>query len=209
MNKDRDWNWCQAWDQVRIWIGVGVGTGLRIGTGIWIRVGVEIRVRVGSRVRIGKSIRMGMEQGLILPATFPQHRVLQPGARRAPRGHAAAAGCDGRRVPRWGRAAGGAGRVRPAQCHPLRHRCEAPPTEPHLCIPLNPGGGAPADPCPSLRSWGTTCVGSRIPRISSGRSSPSPVTPMRSISSMSQMRLPSMTLWMLWEIGSSAWKVPA
>ncbi|NXB38418.1 ITA10 protein, partial [Eulacestoma nigropectus] len=30
--------------------------------------------------------------------------------------------------------------------------------------------GAPADLCPSLRSWGTTCVGSRILRISSGRS---------------------------------------
>ncbi|NWI76391.1 ITA10 protein, partial [Dryoscopus gambensis] len=46
--------------------------------------------------------------------------------------------------------------------------------------PLTPRSrGAPADPCPSLRSWGTTCVGSRIPRISSGRSNPSPATRMR------------------------------
>ncbi|NWS92584.1 ITA10 protein, partial [Toxostoma redivivum] len=43
---------------------------------------------------------------------------------------------------------------------------------PPLLIPAFPlpRAGAPADPCPSLRSWGTTCVGSRILRISSGRS---------------------------------------
>lgn len=185
MSKDWDWNGYQVWDQVGIWTGVGV------------RVGAEIRIRTG------KTLGWACP-GADSPATSPQHPVLQPGAGRAPGGRAAAAGGDGRGVPRRRRAARGAGRVRPPQRHPLRHRREGPASHPHHpCLPLE----LLLTPRPSLRCWGITCGASRILRISSGRSNSSPAILMRNISSMSRMRPPSTTSWTLWEIGSSAWKV--
>ncbi|NXW81841.1 ITA10 protein, partial [Alopecoenas beccarii] len=59
---------------------------------------------------------------------------------------------------------------------------------------------------PVPRCWATTCAGSRTPRISSARSSSSPATPTRNISSTSRTRPRSTTSWTPWGTGSSAWK---
>lgn len=84
-----------------------------------------------------------------------QHRSLQPRAGRPGGRHQADDRGDGRRVARRGRAARGAGGVRAAQHHALRHRRE-PPASVSPPRPRCPAAGR--DPLPSSSSssprWG-------------------------------------------------------
>lgn len=189
-------------------IAIGVGIGVRT------RVGIGIRIGFTPPILSGSTEAFSPERGGRADATRLMIVVTDGESHDGEELPEALAECEKRNVTRYAIAVSALATSLPASqeqalclCFPIPLYAMLGWRTPILAALGSGSGLQPMLDPPLLRCWGTTSAGSRTLKISSVRSSTSPATQTRSISSTSLMRPPSTTLWTPWATASSAWKV--